>query len=107
VKVLPESDLGIWAYFPVHHRRLIARKLHASAKTRVLLVLGVSHFEKNSAKLLKDQLRDHLGHALLYLRDPKAQNECVDAEREWEASCRMVRLEHEYQQLHGKAGDKS
>jgi hypothetical protein len=38
----------------------------------------------------KDDLRHHLGHVLLYLGNPKAQNECEDAGSQWKA-CLQVR----------------
>jgi len=35
--VLPDSDFSVWAYFPVHRRRPISRKLRPRPQTRVLL----------------------------------------------------------------------
>ena len=58
--------------------------------TRVLLTLGSQMFNgryRDKEGSGAAGLRDHLGHALLYLRDPDARNECVDAEREWEECC--------------------
>jgi hypothetical protein len=83
VIVRPDDALSVWAYFPIHCRRWIARQLHPKAQTRVLLVFSLPKCEKTPAKVLQDQIRDHLGHVLLYLRDPKARNECRDAMKEW------------------------
>jgi hypothetical protein len=87
----------VWAYFPAHRRRWIARRFTIKPATRVLLVLGSQMFHKSKRTIQNtctgrtldatDCLRDHLGHALLYLRRPKARNECVDAEREWKECC--------------------
>jgi hypothetical protein len=49
----------------------------------VLLVLNEPVIAKQPATVTEEQIRDHLGHTLLYLRSPKARNECVDAQREW------------------------
>lgn len=92
VKVLPDAMPGVWAYFPMHHRLQagVRNVLHPKERTQVLLVLCTSHFEETSAELLEGQLREQLGQALLYLRDSKAQNERVDAQREWKESCRLA-----------------
>ena len=89
VLVLPEADYSVWAYFPVHRRRWIAQKLgdRVKPRTRALLVISEKHFEEQRLRQSENDLRDHLGHALLYLRRPKARNECVDAEREWKHNC--------------------
>lgn len=73
----------LWAYFPVYRLRLIARKLQPKPETRVLLVLSTAHFDRQPVRRSCDELRDHLGHVLLYLRKPKARNECADALAEW------------------------
>ena len=83
VMVLPEADFSVWAYFPVHRGRLLAQKFKPKPRTRVLLVFSAADFEKEPEKQFKVHLRDHLGHVLLYLRDPKARNTCADAQREW------------------------
>jgi hypothetical protein len=88
VMVLPGPDFSVWAYFPVHRRRCIARKVHPKARTRVLLVFSTAECGKIPVKLLKDQIRDHLGHVLLYLRSPRAPNNCPDAWKEWQMSIR-------------------
>jgi hypothetical protein len=89
---LPDAAFGVWAYFPVHRNRLIARRLQPKPQTRVLLVLSAADFAKEPARTLEDYLRDHLGHVLLYLRSPKARNECRDAMQEWRSSKRGVIL---------------
>jgi hypothetical protein len=66
VMVLPEGEgFSVWAYFPVHRRRWIARQLRPKPQTRVLLVINAGH-EREPAKTFEDDLRDHLGHTLLY-----------------------------------------
>ena len=86
VMVMPEPGFSVWAYFPVHRKRSIARKLTPKPATRVLIVLGEEQFGKQSVRRSANDLRHHFGHTLLYLRSPRARNDCVDAEREWRAS---------------------
>jgi hypothetical protein len=86
VMVLPEANFSVWAYFPIHRNRLIARRLRPKPQTRVLLVLSTAAFGKEPVKMLEDCLKDHFGHVLLYLRSPKARNECADAQGEWRRS---------------------
>jgi hypothetical protein len=92
VMVVPESAFSVWAYFPFNRKRHIARQLPLppNPQTRVLLVLSTAGFEEKPVRLLEDCLRDHLGHTLLYLRDPKARNGCADAQKEWQMSTRPV-----------------
>jgi hypothetical protein len=89
VMVLPESGHSVWAYFPIHRRRTIARQCKPKSATRVLLVLSEKRFQAQPPKVSMTELRDHLGHVLLYLRSPMARNECVDAEREWRSALRL------------------
>lgn len=85
VVAVSETGFSVWAYFPVHRKRQIVRDLRIELKptARVLLVICEKLIEQQSARLTDAELRDHLGHALLYLRSPKSQNECADAAREW------------------------
>jgi len=86
VLITPGSGHNAWSYFPVHRHRWIFRE-HASKvnpSTRVLMVLGGT-LERDPA--FKGNLRDALGHALLYLRKPKARNDCPDAMKEWKGNC--------------------
>ena len=87
VMVLPELTPGrwdsVWAYFPIHRRRVVAQKLRPKPGTRVLLVFSTADAEHEPCDAFEIYLRDHLGHVLLFLRAPRAPNECVDAEREW------------------------
>src|SRR5579862_2755834 len=52
VMVLPETDTriwspcSVWAYFPVHRRRWIVKKLNPRPATRVLMVFGLQTFEE-------------------------------------------------------------
>jgi hypothetical protein len=86
VMILPDADFTVWAYFPIHRRRLIAKKLRLKPQTKVLLVLSPDGFTKEPVKTVEAYLRDHLGHVLLYLRAPKARNGCADAMKEWRRS---------------------
>jgi len=108
VLISPTTIWDTWAYFPMHSKndfsgpqecRLIMEPL-ALPETRVLLLLGTDFTRKamlaatvvlppgttTSPSDFEDYLRHHLGHALLYLRSPKARNECADARREWRRS---------------------
>lgn len=86
VRIVPDEGHSVWAYFPVHRRRWIARELRPKPETRVLLVFSTAGFRTEPAKMFQDRLRDHLGHVLLYLRSPKAPNDCPDAQKEWRRS---------------------
>jgi hypothetical protein len=79
---------SVWAYFPIHRGRRLVQGLHPKPATRVLLVFNAAECDATPVKLLQGYLRDHLGHVLLYLRKPKARNECGDAYREWARSLR-------------------
>ena len=88
VMVLPGQQFTVWPYFPINRRRCIVQEaialgLPPKDETRVLLVLGARNFEKEPAEWLANCLRDGLGHVLLYLRAPKASNNCRDAMKEW------------------------
>ena len=87
VIVLPDPTPGrwdsVWAYFPIHRRRLVARRLRPKPETRVLLVFSTADAEHEPCDAFEVYLRDHLGHVLLFLRAPRSPNECIDAEREW------------------------
>jgi hypothetical protein len=86
VIVLPEAVHNVWACFPAHRKRWVVRhfKIKLKPTARVLLLVGENRIEQQSARMNNINLRDHLGHVLLYLRFPKARNECTDALREWE-----------------------
>ena len=88
VTVQPEAGHSVWAYFPIQRKRMISRKWKPRPEARVLLVLGESHFERDISKTLEEYLRNHLGHALLYLREPWANNDCAAAMKEWRRSAR-------------------
>jgi len=74
---------SVWAYFPIHRRRLIAKEFCPRPNTRVLLVLCEEDIQHQTIAKTVSELRDHFGHALVYLRQPRAQNECDAAMREW------------------------
>ena len=87
VMARPEKSFSVWAYFPIHRNLRIARELGPKPETRVLLVFSTASL-RDKRKFFEDCLRDHLGHVLLYLRSPKARNECPDAQEEWYRSVR-------------------
>jgi hypothetical protein len=83
VTIHPEAAFSVWAYFPVHKRRMIVRQFADAGfslrhSARVLLVISENLSEEDA-----DQMRDHLGHVLLYLQHPRAKNDCEAALREW------------------------
>ena len=88
VTAQPEAGHSVWAYFPIHRNRIVSRKLEPRPGTRVMLVLGEGHFERDISKALEEYLRNHLGHVLLYLREPRANNDCAAAMKEWRRSAR-------------------
>jgi hypothetical protein len=83
VVVTPNNGFAAWAYFPVHRNRLVSREYNLKPETRVLLEISTPAFAYSGTGFFENCLRDALGHSLLYLRNPKAQNECPDAMREW------------------------
>lgn len=91
VMVAPEAFFSVWAYFPIHRRRLISQRLHPQPRTKVLLAINAARLDTQPVKQTEDELRDHFGHVLLYLERPKAHNGCVEALREWR-DCTLARL---------------
>jgi hypothetical protein len=85
IEVIPQSwGMGeVWAYFPVHRRRMIAKQVSLKPTTRVLLVICKPGVEARPLKRTEEELRHHLGHVLRYLERPKWRNECKDAEKAW------------------------
>ncbi len=78
---------SVWAYFPIGY---IGRLLYPKPETCALLVFSAPQAKREQGKLFEDRLRDHLGHVLLYLRSPKARNDCPDAMKEWRRSIRRA-----------------
>jgi hypothetical protein len=68
--------------------QLIVQVLQPKPRTRVLLVFSTACAESEPRRAFEQQLRDHLGHVLLYLREPKANNDCTAAMKEWRMSVR-------------------
>lgn len=91
IEVVPDPSNGfpVYAFFPMHRRRWTTKWIEVRRTTRVLLLLSQPDIEAISKEEAKDQLRHHLGHALLYLREPKAKNECAAANDEWERGTKM------------------
>ena len=82
--------VGVWAYFPMHRNRQftttatrISEVIDVRYTTRVLLVLSGKVISSRARSETMAELRDHLGHTLLYLSHPRARNDCPDAMREW------------------------
>jgi len=73
------------------NRRLSLTRIKLRSSTRIVLELGSQMFNGRRRGSTRHDvtihLRDHLGHVLLFLRDPEARNECEDAEREWKKCC--------------------
>jgi len=84
--------MDVWAYFPLHRRRIVAR--HQAVQrvlrpnTRILLTLRKTAFLTEPARKMDSLLRDHFGHILLYLKDSRALNDCPDAMKEWQRCCK-------------------
>lgn len=92
---LGSADFDCWASFPMHKNRtefkaLMDCGIYVRPDCRVLFTITDG---KPSCPPLEPLwlLRDHLGHTLLYLRSPKANNDCKDAMREWYESCGEVK----------------
>src|SRR5438046_337919 len=71
----PSADKGVWAYFPVYGRRRVAHKVRHKLRstTRVLLVVSERHFEEPWRERSEGELRERLGHVLLYLRSQRRE----------------------------------
>jgi hypothetical protein len=100
VRVSPNRGASVWAFFPCNRGRYSIRRwsmgfipvVKPAPATKVLLELNADAFMKQPAARSKDELSHHLGHVLLYLKNPGARNECADASREWRKSvCEPVR----------------
>jgi len=97
VMVRPDERRPVWAYFPIHRKRTVVRRVQPRAGTRVLLLFGAAAFEEDLglfhhetgltlAKTLEWGLAHTLGHVLLYLRAPRGRNDCKNAHMEWECA---------------------
>jgi len=88
VALSDSAPFSVWAYFPIHRRRTILShcEIGLAPGARVLLLINPNIVDSQSQHQTCDELRDHLGHVLLYLREPKGRNECPDATREFEQS---------------------
>jgi|ERR1039458_3936284 hypothetical protein len=79
----------VLAFFPVQQHGWITEQIEVRPATEVLVLLSQPEIERLPVKVVTKQLKHELGHALLYLRDPKAQNDCSAAGEEWERSTKM------------------
>jgi hypothetical protein len=77
VVIHTDAGFGIWASFPVHKTRVLCKE--QLPETRVLLRIDTDLTEEDA-----DFVRDHIGHVLLYLRKPRAKNDCNAATREFD-----------------------
>ncbi len=91
VMMWSEAPSSVRAYFPIHRRRIIAKQFKLKSTTRVLLVLSAKRFDEQPLDHSIAALRQHLGHTLLYLRNPRASNKHVDAEKEWRSALKLDR----------------
>ena len=85
---------GVWSYFPAHRRRRIAKHVVLKPPTRVVLVICEPGVESRPHEKTEGELRHHLGHAILYLHDPKSPNTCADAVNEWYRWSKWRRCPH-------------
>lgn len=85
MEVVPVSSDGfpVHAFFPMHRHRWITKWIEVRPTTRILLLLSKPDIEGMPKEEVLKALRHHLGHSLLYLREPKAKNECPAADEEW------------------------
>lgn len=97
VMVTREAGTHVWAFFPFLQGRFrgtslwtTPKRLKARPDTRVVLHFNAEACQGVSAAKLRDDLRHHLGHVLLFLSDPGAPNECSDADREWRVWAKPV-----------------
>jgi len=91
VEVVPFSSNGfpVWAICPIDQQKWIKECIEVRPATQILLILfqpDFEHLPKDEAARL---LRHELGHALLYLRDSEAKNECCAADEAWEQGTQM------------------
>lgn len=91
VEVMQGETFHTWAYFPAHPRRFQRRfpRLRLRPQARILLIISApgDDVKRWPQTEMANYLRHHFGHTLLYLRKPKARNECLNAQREWRMSC--------------------
>lgn len=85
IEVVPISSDGfpVYAFFPMHRHGWITKWIEVRPATRILLLLSKPDIETMPKEETMKVLRHHLGHSLLYLREPKAKNECPAADEEW------------------------
>jgi hypothetical protein len=94
IEVVPVPSVGfpVLAFFPIQQHTWITEQIEVRPATEVLLVLSQPDIELLTVEEVTKHLKHELGHALLYLRDPKAQNDCAAAGQEWERSTKMEDL---------------
>lgn len=85
VEVVPVSSDGfpVYAFFPMHRHKWIAKWVEVRPATRILLLLSKPDIEAMPREETMKALRHHLGHSLLFLQKPKAKNGCLAADEEW------------------------
>jgi len=91
IEVVPVSSEGFpaLAFFPIQQHGWITEQIEVRPATEVLLVLSQRDCVRLPMEEVARHLKHELGHALLYLRDPEARNECFSADEEWDRATRM------------------
>jgi hypothetical protein len=91
IEVVPGSNekFSALALFPITQHRWITEYVHVHAETEVLLVLSQPDIERLPKRAVTEHLKHELGHVLLYLRDPEANDECSAGDEEWERGTKM------------------
>lgn len=84
VEIVAGGPVEVWAYFPRARAKAVCPMLRSQAFDPRPPRAGLANVPRTGARCL----RHHLGHALLYQREPRARNECADAVREWKECCR-------------------
>ena len=60
----------VWAYFPAHRRRWIAKYVDLKSTTRIVLVICAPGVERRPSRETEKELRRHIGHVLRYPANP-------------------------------------
>lgn len=91
IEVVPVSGEGfpVLAFFPIQQHGWITEQIEVMPTTEVLLVLSQPDFDRLGIEDLTRHLKHELGHALAYLKDSDAQNDCRVADAEWDHATKM------------------
>ncbi len=96
VEAVLRTPETMWAYFPIRAGQVgdehlniqldllvQASKLTLRAKAEILLLLRTKMGRGENDPDVMGDMAHHFGHLSLYLRNPKAKNNCPDATRVW------------------------